>query len=54
MKEKLKDGFEEDAIYAKDVYSFKPGTRKYAKNKVNRRSRHEIKQDLKQEVQDED
>jgi len=51
-KQKLIDGLEEDAIYARKVYCYlvnRPSVVKWAKRKVNKRFRREGKK----EVQDE-
>ena len=51
MKEPTKTGFEEDVICARKMYLYtqKAGVCKKAKRQINRRSRHEWKQNRKTE-----
>ena len=51
-KQKLIDGLEEDAIYARKVYCYlvnRPSVVKWAKRKINKRFRREAKKEIQDE-----
>jgi len=54
MKQPIKSGFEEDAIYARRIYKFtqRPGVCRKAKRQINRRARHEWRLKMQQESED--
>jgi hypothetical protein len=53
MKEPVKSGFEQDAIYARRYYKFtnRAGVCKKAKKQINKRTRRNSKLDLKEAKQ---